>query len=59
MNEAIAKGTVLVLTLMMVGFMVAIIFIPGALGATGEIVRGTITSAQEVIMSGVSKTVLK
>lgn len=43
----------------MVGFMAALFFIPGALGATGEIVKGTIESAQDVLIPGVSKLVLK
>lgn len=59
MNEAIAKIAVLVMSLLLVGFMAAIIFVPGAMGATGEIVKGTIGSAQDVIMPGVSKVVLK
>ena len=55
MNETIAKGVVLILSLLLVGFMAAIIFVPGAMGATGEIVRGTITSAQDALIPAVSR----
>lgn len=55
MNGTIAKGVVLLMTLMMVGFMAAIFFIPGAMGATGEIVKGTITSAQDILIPAVSR----
>lgn len=59
MNESISKIAILVVSLLMVGFMAALFFIPGALGATGEIVKGTIESAQDVLIPGVSKLVLK
>ena len=55
MNDAIAKGAVLVLSLMMVVFMTAIFFVPGAMGATGEIVKGTIASAQDAVIPAVSR----
>ena len=55
MNDAIAKGAVLILSLLLVGFMAAIIFVPGALGATGEIVKGTIASAQDAVIPAVSR----
>ena len=59
MNEAIAKISILIVSLLLVGFMAAIIFVPGAMGATGETVKGTITSAQDVMMPGVSKVIFK
>lgn len=54
MNEAKAKISVLIVSLLLVGFMAAIFFVPGAMGATGEIVKGTITSAQNAVMPAVS-----
>ena len=54
-NEAIAKVAVLVISLIMVGFMAAIIFVPGAMRATGEIVKGTITSAQDALIPAISR----
>ena len=55
MNEAIAKIAVLVMSLLLVGFMAAIIFVPGAMGATGEIVKGTIESAQDALIPAISR----
>lgn len=58
MNETLGKGAVLVLTLLIVGFMAAIIFVPGAMEVSGDVAEGAMTALQD-IGNAVSKVIFK